>query len=108
MSEQTATETHRLELGGTTNAPWVPAIVGLFSEHGTVPRTRLITESLEVGRGNECDITLDDSKVSRLHARLRARDSAIEVMDLGSHNGTFLDGVRLDKATATARHGSVL
>jgi transcriptional regulator of acetoin/glycerol metabolism len=114
MSEQTATETHRLELGGGSNAPLVPAIVGLFSEHGTVPRTRLIKESLEVGRGNECDIALDDGKVSRLHARLRARGSEIEVTDLGSHNGTFLDGVRLEKAnekenaTAIARHGSVL
>lgn len=48
-----------------------------------------------VGRSPECDICLDESGISRLHARLRPLDYGLEVEDTGSTNGSFLNGQRI-------------
>jgi len=50
---------------------------------------------LRVGRLDPLEIVLDDSSVSRYHAELRATDRGWRVRDLGSTNGTRLNGVRL-------------
>jgi pSer/pThr/pTyr-binding forkhead associated (FHA) protein len=47
------------------------------------------------------DVVLSDPKVSSRHARFRARDDGgLEVEDLGSTNGTHVDGARIDGVTA--------
>jgi predicted component of type VI protein secretion system len=48
--------------------------------------------ALTVGRHPDCDIVLDDRQVSRLHARIAWRDDHYEIEDLGSKNGTHLNG----------------
>ena len=53
------------------------------------------TELLRVGRLDPLEIVLDDSSVSRYHAELKATDRGWRVRDLGSTNGTRLNGVRL-------------
>jgi pSer/pThr/pTyr-binding forkhead associated (FHA) protein len=50
------------------------------------------------GRHPEADIFLDDVTVSRRHASFTRRGTAFEVTDLGSLNGTYFDGVRVDRA----------
>jgi pSer/pThr/pTyr-binding forkhead associated (FHA) protein len=45
------------------------------------------------------DVVLADPKVSREHARLECHGSACTVVDLGSANGTWLNGVRVQKGT---------
>lgn len=50
---------------------------------------------LIIGRGNECDIMIDDSKVSRQHARIEFDGTRYTVIDLNSTNGTFLGTTRL-------------
>jgi ABC-type multidrug transport system ATPase subunit/pSer/pThr/pTyr-binding forkhead associated (FHA) protein len=54
-----------------------------------------ITAELSLGRDPACDIQLDSPGVSRLHARLLLQADAILLEDLGSSNGTFVNGVRL-------------
>jgi pSer/pThr/pTyr-binding forkhead associated (FHA) protein len=54
-----------------------------------------------VGRHPEADIFLDDVTVSRRHAEFLRRGTAFEVKDLGSLNGTYFDGVRIDSALLT-------
>jgi predicted Zn finger-like uncharacterized protein len=49
-----------------------------------------------LGRGAGCDIQLPDSEVSRRHAMLEVRDDAATLVDLGSTNGTYVEGVRID------------
>ncbi len=50
----------------------------------------------ELVMGRDCDgLLIADSEVSRRHLRLRRRGRAVEVVDLGSTNGTFKAGVRL-------------
>jgi len=48
-----------------------------------------------VGRSTKCDLILSDPSVSRRHAELRAGDAQLQVLDLDSRNGTFVDGVRV-------------
>jgi two-component system cell cycle response regulator len=45
-----------------------------------------------IGRGQVCDLPLDDSALSRRHCRLMKAADALWVEDLGSSNGTFVDG----------------
>ena len=56
-----------------------------------------------IGRAPECDITINAPGLSRRHARLRPTRDGLEIEDLRSANGSFLNGQRI--ATATARAG---
>ncbi|MGI5863597.1 MAG: sigma-54-dependent Fis family transcriptional regulator [Myxococcales bacterium] len=50
-----------------------------------------------IGRSPSCDIALpEDGRVSRRHARVEARDGVLFVVDLGSRNGTFVNGSRIE------------
>jgi pSer/pThr/pTyr-binding forkhead associated (FHA) protein len=49
-------------------------------------------QTVTIGRGNDCDIVLDDRQVSRVHARIIWNDNHYELEDLGSKNGTHLNG----------------
>ncbi|HWO94104.1 MAG TPA: FHA domain-containing protein [Dehalococcoidia bacterium] len=51
-----------------------------------------------IGRSPECDIVLEDLRVSRRHARLTRDGEAFIIEDLGSANGTWLDGARIEQA----------
>ncbi len=51
--------------------------------------------SLLVGRGPECEIVLEDSLVSRLHARIEVSAEGVKVEDLYSTNGVYLNGERI-------------
>ena len=48
-----------------------------------------------VGRSVECTVRLDSTDVSRRHARILVKNDAATLEDLGSTNGTFVDGKRL-------------
>jgi hypothetical protein len=50
-----------------------------------------------VGRSQENDIVINDPNVSRRHARISRADSGFVVEDLGSTNGTLLDGAPIDR-----------
>ncbi|MGZ8378956.1 MAG: adenylate/guanylate cyclase domain-containing protein [Gemmatirosa sp.] len=54
--------------------------------------------ALVVGRSAECSLILSDPTVSRRHAEVHAVDDHLVVMDLGSRNGTFRNGVRVERA----------
>jgi hypothetical protein len=52
-----------------------------------------------IGRGSEADIVVDDSGVSRRHLEIRVTPAGVIATDLGSTNGTFVEGHRIDAAT---------
>lgn len=55
-----------------------------------------------IGRSPDATVMVDDPGVSRLHARIRRNESGTyEVEDLGSKNGTFINGTRVGQAAAS-------
>ncbi|HSM56600.1 MAG TPA: FHA domain-containing protein [Candidatus Sulfomarinibacteraceae bacterium] len=52
-------------------------------------------DNITIGRDPVVDIVLNDPEVSRQHARLTRVDDGYQIQDLGSTNGTFVDGKRL-------------
>jgi pSer/pThr/pTyr-binding forkhead associated (FHA) protein len=55
-----------------------------------------------VGRAPRADFVVDAALVSRLHCRLTASDSTVEVVDLSSTNGTFVNDKRVRNATLSS------
>ncbi len=53
-----------------------------------------------LGRGSKVDCVLDSSSVSRRHARIEQREHSYYLLDLGSTNGTLVNGERVDAETA--------
>lgn len=69
-----------------------------------------LVDRLVVGRGSEADLRINDPGVSRRHAELRLEEAGdLVVEDLGSTNGTLVEGQRVDRARlhdgATVRIG---
>ncbi len=59
-------------------------------------------DQMVIGRGPECDQVLDYAMISQKHARIFRNGPAMFVQDLGSANGTFVNGVRIYRATQIA------
>ncbi len=63
-----------------------------------------LTEEVSVGRAPGCGVVLDDDTfVSQVHARLFRRGRETYVEDLGSTNGTFVNGERVTEVTRLRR-----
>jgi pSer/pThr/pTyr-binding forkhead associated (FHA) protein len=61
---------------------------------------RILPGSIKtVGRATGADFIVDAALVSRLHCRLTAGATELEVVDLESTNGTFVNGERAARAT---------
>lgn len=56
-------------------------------------------DSLDIGRSTRCEITVADRFLSRRHARLTSLEDRWRIEDLGSRNGTMINGTRLDGPT---------
>jgi predicted component of type VI protein secretion system len=56
-----------------------------------------VRDGLLIGRVSACDVMIDDSKCSRRHARLIAEGGVVEIEDLGSSNGTLLNGKPVER-----------
>ncbi|WP_405640644.1 FHA domain-containing protein [Streptomyces sp. NBC_00019] len=94
----------RAVLSGTAPAPRerpsavsMPALTGTFRQPTTV--RPLPSRTVRIGRAADNDLVIDDLVVSRRHAELRAHpDGTYEIADLGSHNGTYLNGGPVTRA----------
>jgi hypothetical protein len=81
---------------------WRVVIVQPDTERG---RDQWIDNEATIGRGGGCTISLPaDTFVSQVHARIVERDGQLFVEDLGSTNGTFVNGKQVAK-TARVRKG---
>lgn len=73
-----------------------PACLVLYSGAEPGLRHALPEGQLTVGRAPDCDLTLDSPGVSRRHAELQVAADTVRVRDLGSVNGTHVNGLRIE------------
>jgi hypothetical protein len=66
-----------------------------------------VSQPLILGRIPDCEITIPGSRISRHHARLYLRDDLLMIEDLGSTNGTLVNG-KLLEGKQTLRNGDEL
>jgi hypothetical protein len=64
----------------------------VIREDGAERSVPLTSDTVTIGRLEDCDVVLKDKGASRKHAQLRLRDGSWVVTDLGSTNGTRLNG----------------
>lgn len=75
-------------------------VVLIFAGDRAIGRVVLKEQTALIGRAAECTVRLEHAMVSRAHARLnRAPDGRWRVVDLGSHNGTSVDGKPIQTET---------
>jgi len=81
--------------GATAVRPVMPryALRGVSGE--AFGRTYAIHGFTSVGRAPECDLRLDEAGMSRMHARLLPTDDGLLLEDIGSTNGSFINGKRV-------------
>src|SRR5262249_44073734 len=72
------------------------AIIGVLGGKAT-PRSFQLANSCVLGSGNDCDVVVSDNTVSRRHVELTVVPEGVLVRDLGSRNGTFYLGQRVEK-----------
>ena len=65
-----------------------------------------LERELVIGREG-ASVTIEDSELSRRHAAVRPVEGGIEIEDLGSLNGTFVNGKRIDTPTRLAGGDSI-
>ena len=93
-------------IAASMSTPVAGAITSaIVLEDGT--RHVLETERVTIGRQSGCTITIRDTNVSREHAQLRRRPNGWTIRDLGSTNGTKLNGVRVENEQMLA-NGDVI
>lgn len=84
-----------------TASPAAPAgsAWALKANHSSLAnRVFPIKESTIVGRSSDCDISLGAAHLSRRHAQLQVLEGLLYVKDLGSANGTYLNGKKITEA----------
>jgi hypothetical protein len=103
ISDAQIAASHRIESMAETNAS--PLDTGKLEDYGTLPENAfLIVEGVKVyplklpviniGRRMDNQLVIDDPRVSRNHAQLRAIKGRFVVFDLNSTGGTFVNGQR--------------
>ena len=71
-------------------------------------RYKLADGEYVIGRRSDCQIFVPDMRVSRQHARLWKTGESWEIEDLGSNNGTFVNGVKVQSATQIRHDDEIL
>ena len=67
------------------------------------PPGRTFLEGFAIGRDAPCELRLDDPCISRRHAEVRYEQGRWWLVDLGSRNGTRMDGRRVQREPLPAR-----
>jgi len=71
-------------------------------------RYKLADGEYIIGRRSDCQIFVPDMRVSRQHARLWQDGDAWQIEDLGSNNGTFVNGTKVQTATQVRHDDEIL
>ena len=81
---------------------------GELSEHRGERSFALRDNRVTIGRSHEADITLDEAEISRLHAVLFRQGGRLWLSDLGSANGTMVNGTKVTAEPTQVGPGDML
>ena len=70
-----------------------------YGKGGQLCRFELVEETAIVGRQRDCALVLNSESVSRRHARFDCDGDVVMVVDLGSRNGTLVNGTKITAPT---------
>ena len=90
------------DVGATTVRAALPKYALRAQTGRMLGRSYPLTGVAIVGRAPECQLRLEDSNLSRKHAKLIPTNEGVVIEDLGSTNGSFHNGKRVQRAVAQA------
>ena len=76
----------------------------LFKKDGSRKTFSLRGDSTIIGRHDDCDLRIPLKDVSRKHCQINQNNESLKIRDLGSRNGTFINGKRLAPYLPEALH----
>ena len=85
-----------IEYAGRAAENFSTAVVRVIG--ATPPKEVRLDATCVIGSGEGANLRVEDRMVSRVHAELALRDDGVWVRDLGSRNGTFIEGIRVTEA----------
>jgi pSer/pThr/pTyr-binding forkhead associated (FHA) protein len=88
--------------------PLIGAALIVASGHQAGTRYAITSDLVTVGRHPDSDIFLDDITVSRHHVELTVSAMGYGIRDVGSLNGTYLNGERIEDSEALLTNGDEL
>jgi pSer/pThr/pTyr-binding forkhead associated (FHA) protein len=74
----------------------------LLKKNGSKKAFPLPSSVTVIGRRSNCDLYIPLTSVSRKHCQLNCREGTLKIRDLGSRNGTYVNGKRVDEAEIKA------
>lgn len=77
-------------------------VLVMFKNDGSRRSFSLHKPVTVLGRREDCDVRIPLSEISRKHCRLLLEDEALRIEDMGSSNGTFVNGQRVQEASLGA------
>lgn len=78
-----------------------------FKSNGTTQTYVISKVETLIGRSNDCDVIVSGSTVSRHHAKISYTETGFFIEDLGSKNGTIVDGVPVQGPTLLNNHALI-
>jgi two-component system cell cycle response regulator len=85
-----------LAQSGKTQRPWLVVVSG----GGNIGKMYRLEHRIVLGRSPQCDVVIDEDGVSRRHAMLeRTVEGNVQLVDLESRNGTFVNGDAISRVT---------
>jgi len=92
------------EIAAQLDKLYAPRLIGVFPS-GEKLEALITQPEMEIGKASHNQIVLTHPTVSNTHAVILARNGGYTIVDLGSSNGTYVNGERLGDQAHTLQHG---